>query len=547
MSDEAAAEAKARASTLAANGALALVACGLAFASYALFDADRAARVPAQQFAERYTMPLRNPDTVSSLRFAPSGDFAGDLVADATLHDVASPVRLTDLEPAVRDAWIDSVQSQDAQLESACGVMLDALAARPGWPYHAILLGQLVYTREAQSLSPDLVAKYRRWAEPLNAGARSAPADAQLWQVLALAYLQTWPDLAHAHANEAANVFRNAFASPEFVRAAFIPATRTIGVDAAVANLPDVPKSLWSAYQLLASSGDVRSAWRVHQRWDQVEWRQRDIDLRALEQIATRRDAGVISRACRAWAAAHSVWDYDTPAARAQAARVLDLWPVSDSGRWPNDPRMDMINYFLAGRSESIDGAILARAAGPIAGVPLSRQAQLHVLASDITSAESFARSTESFGTLEWTPYIIELSRYWLRKGDREKALAALDAVAPAARSECEAGIAQREASAQFVAAALPRVGLQWIGRASVPLCLAKRSAVKVTFSLVSGDAVIVDYGWDGARTGSMLLTQGDHPAEVVLPPLAGQRTVTLRTSSQPDTTSITTEVEAES
>lgn len=524
------------------NIVLVLASSVAAFAAYTIYAEDDRSRRPAEEFAAQYTMPLRRPDVATTLQYAPSSDFAIDFIADATLRDVSVPVQLWRFDPRARAAWIDAVPRFDEQMHRATDLELDAIRLRPGWSYHQALLGQLVYTRGARALSPSLVTQSRRWSVPLSIGVRAATNDVELRDFLALAYLQTWPDLAAVHAKAAPEVFRGAFEDAAFVRASFDQASQILGREAAISYLPDSPKALWAAFEQLASSGATVDAWRVHQRWDAAEWRQRQRDIDEIERAVTRGDIYGAQQLCLAWTAAHSVWDYDSPAAHAQAARILDLWPVSDNGGWPNDPRVDLIRYFLAGRSDGIDGAVLARAATPVSGIPPPTQAEICVLASDIGGADSIARASDSFGSFEWKTYSVDLARYWLRKGDRAKAGAALAKLPPAARDECEALTAFAAVNGASPAPS-PDITLMWTGSADVPLCFSKKTGATLTLTLAGSTPVIVDYGWDRARSGSVLLSPDAQQSEVTLPSAEGMRTVSVRALAQPVETPVSLEV----
>ena len=265
---------------------VAAFACALfALAAYDGFARDRDARKPVEAFAQRFQMTLRRPDVATTLQYAPSADFAADLVADASLRDATTSVRLGGLTPEQRIAWLDAVGRIDEQLARAADLSLDAMTQRPGWPYHPALLGQLVYTRDARALSPSIVTQSNRWTVPLGIATAAASNDDLLWQFTAVAYLQTWPDLGSQHRN-ATPVFRRAFRDVDFVRATFTSAAQIIGTDAAIGNLPDAAKPLWAAFNQLAKAGDMDHAWRVHQRWDAAEWNQRGTDLAAIEQAA---------------------------------------------------------------------------------------------------------------------------------------------------------------------------------------------------------------------------------------------------------------------
>jgi hypothetical protein len=505
------------------------VSCGvLAFLAYDAHALDRDQRKPVDAFAQKYTMTLRRPDVTTTLQYAPSADFAADLLADASLRDATMTVRLAGLTPEQRIAWLDAVGRLDEQLGSAAGLALDAMTQRPGWPYHAGLLGQLVYTRDARALSPSIVTQSNRWSVPLRVATSVASNDTLLWQFTALAYLQTWPELGPHH-QDATPVFRRAFQDVDFVRATFSSAAQIIGTDAAIDNLPESPRPLWAAFNQLANAGDVEHAWRVHQEWDAAEWRQRAIDLAAIEKAASKSNLAIVRALCQTWTRNHSVWDYDSPAAHAQAARLLELWPVSESGKWANDARADIIRYFISGRREGASGALLVRTAEAVSGVPQPMQAQLRVLASDIGGAELIAKKSDSFGSFEWKPYLFELSRYWVKKGDGSKAQAAVAQLPAIARDECEVRVTQIADADNL---RLDPIRIALAGNMDVPLCLARRTAVQLILTSSSETGVIVDCGWDGARSTSVFVPNGQ-AIPVLLPANDGARRVSFRCSTQ--------------
>jgi hypothetical protein len=520
--------------------------CGvLAFLAYDVYAVDRDQRKPVDAFAQKYTMTLRRPDVTTSLQYAPSADFAADLIADASLRDATMTVRLAGLTPEQRIAWLDAVGRLDEQLGSAADLALDAMTQRPGWPYHAGLLGQLVYTRDARALSPSIVTQSNRWSVPLRIASSVALNDELLWQFTALAYLQTWPELSEQH-RDATPVFRRAFQDVDFVRATFSSATQIIGTDAAIDNLPESPKPLWAAFNQLANAGDIEHAWRVHQEWDVAEWKQRATDLAAIEKAAPKGDIGIVRALCETWTRNHSVWDYDSPAAHAQAARLLELWPVSATGKWSNDARADIIRYFISGRDDVVSGALLMRTAQAVTGVPEPTAAQLKVLASDIGGAQLIAKRSESFGSFEWKPYVYELSRYWLKKGDREKAQSTLATLATTAQGECEA-VALQHSINDTHGTTSQHARVTWnSGRTNLTLCHQRRSNASLRLNLVDGPSAIVEIASNGARVISILVREGQ-PCEVGLPSAEGVRRISARILSSSDHATVILEASSDS
>ena len=511
-----------------ANVLLALISVVLAYASYTIFARDRESRTPAQQFADRYNMPLRRPEIVKSLEYAPSSDFATDLVTDTMLNDLVTPVNLNSLSPEARAAWMDAVSLYDEELTSAADLELGAIAARPGWPYHSALLGQLVYAQQAHALSPALVTNYKRWARPLHNAAAAAETDNSLWQSLAAAEIETWPDLGRVHAGNARSVFRHAFEDPEFVTGTFRLAINTIGKENAIRALPDRARPLWAALEECGRIGDIFAAWSIHQRWDAAEWREREADLVQTEKASTRLDVDEARRLCARWSSIHSVWDYDSSEARSQAARLLEVWPAGTEGRWLDDPRSQFVRYFLSGRTVNVKGSSLLRSVESLSGVPLPVLARIHVLAGDISGAEAIAKASDSFGAFEWTPYVLELARYWNSRNDKARARAALAQLPPAAREECDTLLMRHAVEGgEKVAISSDDRPLEVAAGSPVALCVDRPAALVLEISSAAG--AIVDYGWDGARTATVLAPPGSRLSRTVASPEMGIRQLTTR------------------
>ncbi len=508
------------------NIALAVAAATALAASIAVFAHDRNTRVAPNAFANKYTFKQRRPEIIDSITLAATGAEAADLIADTAIRDAVEPVSLAGVDNEVRNAWLDLVPRTDGELKDASGLMLEAIKTNPGWPYHEALLGETVYTRHSRNLSPELVTKYEQWRIPLLAGAEAANVDDNLWQSLAVGYIQTWPDLGRIHVKTSRMVFHRAFEDPEFVTETFSLAIQTIGKQRAVAAVPDRAKPLWQAMQQLGKSGDVLTAWSVHQRWDAAEWRERGEDLAAIEKQSARGDLDEERRLCQLWTSAHSVWDYDSPAAHKQAARLLELWPAGTEGQWRSDPRADIVRYFLGGRTADVNGAVLARTIDSIAGVPLPTVARIRVLAGDIAGAESIVRSAEGFGSLEWTPYVLELTRYWIGQKEKAKARAAFAQLAPAAREECDAAIVGAAAGEIVPPASLSGTSRIWIDKTAIALCTPRSSQPALTLTLLGGSPAVIDYGVDAARSGSMLLSASQRPVVADLVTTAGMRTI---------------------
>jgi hypothetical protein len=478
-----------------------------AVASYLVYQKDREHRAPVREFAAEYAMPLRRPDVANSLRYAPSADFAADLVADATLRDVLAPVNLNDVAPAVRAAWIDAVPRYDAQIRDAAGLTLDAIALRPGWPYHASLLGRLTFTADRRSFAPALVDDYQRWAKPLHAAATDAAADDSLWQFLALSYLQTWPDLGRNFERSAPAVFRRAFEDSNFVHHALTPAMDIIGGAATLSYLPESPRPLRTAWWQLSRAGDADSAWMIHRRWERAEWDARNADLRLIERASNRGDLERTRSLCYAWAYAHPAADYDSSAAHVQVIRVLELWPPGIQGSWMSDPRGKLIRYLLARR-------VTTKSKGPLTAsadlhpVPAAAQAEIALIAGDFEESWKIATAAADFGlSNSWTPYLLAAVRHLTDAGDTSTAATVYDRLPSMARNSCTAAAMQSLLGRSSPSSESPsEVEL----RMNAPSSLCATANRKATYVLPAVErTTMADVMYDSARRTTLQLQPG--------------------------------------
>src|ERR1700732_1501688 len=99
-----------------------------------LYRDDLREREPARRHVAAFALQPRRPQVVSSVALALSPDWAAELVGDAALRDAFEGIDLTNLPPEARIAWIESAPRLDDEVRSARVLLLDAIAARPGWP-----------------------------------------------------------------------------------------------------------------------------------------------------------------------------------------------------------------------------------------------------------------------------------------------------------------------------------------------------------------------------------------------------------------------------
>lgn len=491
---------------------LSLSCLAAGFASYAIFAEDGASRLPADRFAEKYQLPLRRPEIVDSLKYAPSGAFATDLVADATLRDVVVPISLNGLAPEVRAAWLDAVPRYEEQMADATELSLDAIAERPGWPYHASLVGQLTYTQDVRALSADLIERHARWSEPLYSAAMTAGSDEGLWQSLALAYVQTWPALSPAHSATAPQVFRNAFVDPEFLRRTLGPTMQIVGKDTALASIPESPAALWEAFEQLNDDGDIASAWRLHQRWDAAEWESSVEDLRTAERALRSGDVNRGRQLCERWAARHSVWNYDSAAAHQMAIRLLEIWPSGRRGVWPNDARARIVRYLLPRIGDRTSAGPL-KVIEDLDYVPDEIRAECQLVAGDIGESWRVATEAADFGVSnDWTNYIVAAVRAAALQGDRSRAARLAQYLPRRVMSGCTGAAVTSLLSGNKTSLSAQPAGPTSVPAGTAVVICTPSGRMETTILAEAGTACIADVTVDSARVGSLSI-----PAEDIL------------------------------
>jgi hypothetical protein len=479
----------------------------------AFYWEDQAARRPIERHINQFELQQRRPDVVKTVGYAPSADWAADIVADAAARDAYEPIDLSHATPEERAAWIRSMMHLSDELHSARDVLLGAIRRRPGWPFHYSLLGQVVLTADTRDLNPELTRQSARWSRPLLIAANAAPGATSLWQQLAVGYVQTWPALASVHGETASIVLRNAFVDPEFVRLAFPMVAQVMGPSTATRDLPESPKSLLVASDYFAQKSDIPSAWELRLRWERAEWAERVLDLEQIQKYSSRGDIDETRNHCERWLAQHSVWDFDSASAHAQALRLLALWPGGSVGPWRTDRFADVVRYLLTRNEDFTPNAgVLLRVLDSFSDVPPTTLAQVRLAAGDVAGAERIARSADDAGSLEWSPYLLMLARRQLvakQLNEADLTLTRLPAAALRTRGalKVRSDIATARGSAP---AALPEdqqesLALSSCGR-DARMSLGGRDWQTIRVQLRSDHPLIADVGMNDARSASLLV-----------------------------------------
>ena len=491
------------------GAALAIVTFSAGLAAAILFyRQDVAARKPVTDHVQKFQLELRRPDVATTVDYAPAADWGADIVADSSIRDVYEPADLSHATAEERAAWIRSITYLSDELHSSRDLLLDAIDRRPGWPFHESLLGQVVLAAETRDRTPELFSHSERWSRPLLIAAQSAPGATSVWQALAVGYIQTWAQLGDSHRPTSSLVLRNAFADPDFVRVVFPSVAAVVGPEIATHDLPESAKPLLVASDYFAKQNDIDWAWTLRQRWERAEWAARARDLEEIQRYASRGDVQETRRHCERWLALHSVWDFDSPAAHAQALRVLTLWPGGSVGSWRTDRFADVVRYLLS-RNQDVnsDAPVLLRTAELFSDVPPATLAQIRLTAGDVAGAERLARSADDAGTLEWSSYLLMLARRQIVAKQLNEANLTLNRLPAAAQQTREAlkaradiAVARGNSRSPSESDSTPLTGC---GR-DVRMSLGRRDWPSVEVRFRNATPAIVDIGINDARSASV-------------------------------------------
>lgn len=521
-------------------------------ASVALYRADLRGRRPVEATAKAYSFEVRRPAESEMIRYAPSPDFAAQVVVYSTITDALGRVRLKGLDQMERDAWLDVPLHLDEQLAAARELALDSIESRPGWPLHRYLLGKVVYTRDRRTPGAEIVPD--RWLVPLRSAARNAQGIDAVAETLAAVTLEAWTTIPAAQKRDAPEILGRSFLDPSFVRKAWGVSANAIGPDAATGAVPDSAASLRAAARAAAGIGETKSAGELYRRWETAEWREREADLVEMRRRTAKGDYVGLVTASRNFASRHSAGDYDTPAAREQLEEVLRLWPRDSVEAWAGSRRAEIVRFFLEGRMSGVDGTVLAGAVSSLTGVPFPTQARLFLAAGLEEIAEELASGSMTRGSFEWTDYYVDLARHHLERNEKDRAAEALSRIAPAARGECDAAIAAASLAqnppppqpAAVSSADGTIVAEAWSTNGMLSLCLDPRATAKrsLVVNVTSSGSGLVEWGWNDARGGTVATEAGRATIRVPLAGREGRDVFFLRSALGGTITSHTARIE---
>ena len=492
--------------------------------AWMLYASDARARTAAHQFVDRYHVAERYPAHAATIALASTADLANEIAADVALQDISGSVDLSRVDAALRQLWISSVARFDDELADARGLLVEAVRLRPGWAFNRALLGELEFLRARRQMA--LPGATERWFVPLRSAMSDSPGEESFASFAGSALLEAWPYVGATHRGETMPIFRRALRDPQFVQRSYLLLIDVAGHDAVFAALPESAPSIRFAIDAEAEVGDVDAVARLFPRWERVEWKARVDDLAAVRERERLADLPGAKGKAILWLTRHAIHDFDTPAGWRQLSELLAAWP-HEPGTWRSDPRADIIQFLLEGRTRGVDGRAIRDAAALLAEVPPAVAARAALLAGDRFNAERIARGSATTGSFEWTDFYVDLAMERLAAGDRTEAAAALALVAPAARGECDVAIARAAIDGRTSAAATTDPVASWTGL-RVPLCLARNGRV-VEALVDAASPAVVSFGWDDGRYGTLRLKAGANRIPIPTDGRAGRHVFFLR------------------
>ncbi|HXA20500.1 MAG TPA: hypothetical protein VN380_26205 [Thermoanaerobaculia bacterium] len=526
--------------------ALAGMAVVLAILSCLRYAYDQEARRAGNRFLADFDVPARHHAGAATLPLVPSADLGADVVGDIALADAFRSVNLAEASPDLRARSLRAAGRVSDELVAARDIALDALATRPGWSQHWTVLGELIYAAQRRGTEAN---DFRLWESPLLTSIEYFPGNDAAETFVSTAYLENWPDLNDVMRARAVVGFRRALLDPGFASMAFPVLIEALGVDHAIALLPQEGVTLRAAFEAMARSGDITRATTIYQMWESAEWSDRVRDLRELERRAGMNDVERQRELAASWLGQHSPIDFDTPAGREQELRVLQLAVNDRIGAWQSDPRATVVRFFLnrrmhpgtaarQGIETAQGGAILATVVNSLSGVPAPIRARARLLGGDVEGAQTIFERSDSAGSFEWTPFLLDLASYRIEQNSLDAARAAMESLALTARNECDAVVLRRRLAALDgstenapipVTMSLPASA--WSSTGSLSLCLDSEAATvrDLAVTMDAAGPVLVAWGWNEGRHGILQLDAGKTTVRVSTSGRAGRQVFFIR------------------
>ena len=495
---------------LATAAALLVVAAGLHERT------DLGGRSEVERFLATFTLDRRRPELADTAKVEGTADLAKLVAVRAATLDLVGTTPLAGLDPELRALWLRSVTTLPEEAAAARALALDALAARPAWAFHALSLAELVLSDEW--LQPVERRRAELWLGPMRLAAAGAPEALGIRSSWAAASLERWPLLDGAEKAEALGALRAAMRDEEFQRLALRAAAEVLGTREAVAALPETTAALATARVVLAGASSFSERADLETRWEAAERAERRHEAAEIASALAQERGDRAVPLARQFLQRHPVELFDDPEAWGEARTVLQAVGDGRPGDWASDPRGGLLRWFLASPLRPGDATGFVRASKGLGDVPDGVRARLALLDGDERGWRRILDASDTAGSSEWTPFLVEFARRELAKGEPGEAEQALGRVSRFDLGECDVLLVRRAvARARGKGPELADIGASrpasfpaavvvppWpaSGSGTLPVCVDPerddRSALVVT--LVAREPALVWWGWDGGR-----------------------------------------------
>ncbi|MCL4806563.1 MAG: hypothetical protein KJ062_02010, partial [Thermoanaerobaculia bacterium] len=198
---------------------------------------DARGREAVERFFTTFTLDQRRPELVATARVEATADLAKQVAVRAATLDVAGSTRLERLTPSQRELWMRSVRELPEEVAAARELALEAVAARPGWAFHALALAELVLADEWREPAGERLAA--RWLAPVRLAVAWAPAVPAAYELWGAAALERWPLLGETERAEARAALERALEEDGFRRVALGAVVQVMGAEEGLALLPE--------------------------------------------------------------------------------------------------------------------------------------------------------------------------------------------------------------------------------------------------------------------------------------------------------------------
>ena len=503
-------------------------------------------RASVERFFSGFTLDVRRPEMLATARVEVAADLAKQVAVRAATLDVAGQAPLAHLSPELRETWLRSVRELPEEVAAARALALEALEVRPAWAFHALALAGLVLADEWRT--PAAERRVEKWLAPVRLAADWAPALPAPFTTWGGAAVRRWPLLAEADRRAALPVLRRALEEEGFRASSLAAVLRALGTADGLALVPDSPGALAAARRVLGDGAPFEDVAAVEARWRKAEREER---RRRAAQVSEALAAGRADRAvdaARELVRLHPLDLFDDAEGREQARLVAEAIGDGRPGSWPTDVRANVVLWLLANPLRRGGALDVRRAVRGLTGVPDGVLALLHLLAGDEAGWRGVERSSDTRGSSEWTPFLLERARRELRAGS---VAGAEEALAEASRFDlggCEALLVRRDVARarrrDAEAAALEEELAAGRARAldlsrrpaseatALTFCVdPAREAESLRLVLAAEGPALLAWGWDGGREDVLRIERrGESDLVVPLSGLGGARTFAVGT-----------------